>query len=179
MKFFSTTAYIFRFRPSSGGNFWSKLDQNCKLWVRLFFINPSISFQTMFLFARVLPMARISAILDHIWQSKGPKTSQKGHLMDAESVRKTLKTFNLTISNTILTKLTMIMYLHKRLNRKSLRNKNSILGVMSTNFWYKLKIAAYVCITLRCITGKVFVQIPWKATQNRSKMIATQTFEGL
>ena len=42
------------------------------------FINPSISFQAMFLFARVLPMSRISAILDHIWLSKGPKTSQKG-----------------------------------------------------------------------------------------------------
>ena len=78
MKFFSTTAYIFRFRPSSRGNFCSKLDQKCKLWVRLFFINPSISFQTMFLFARVLPMVRISAILDHIWQSKGTKISQNG-----------------------------------------------------------------------------------------------------
>ena len=78
MKFFSTTAYIFRFRPFSGGNFWSKLDQKYKLWVRLFFINPSIFFQTMLLFARVLSMVRISAILDHMWQSKGPKTSQKG-----------------------------------------------------------------------------------------------------
>ena len=28
------------------------------------------------------------------------------------------------------------------------------------------------CITLRCITGKVFAQIPWKATQNKAKMIA-------
>ena len=34
-------------------------------------------YQTMFLFARVLPLVRISAILDHNWGSKGPKTSQK------------------------------------------------------------------------------------------------------
>ena len=80
--------------------------------------------------------------------------------MDAQSVRKTLKTFNLTTSNAIMMKLNTIIYLHKRLNRKSLRTKNSILGVMSTDFWNKLKTAAYVCITLRCITGKVFVQIP-------------------
>ena len=30
------------------------------------------------------------------------------------------------------------------------------------------------CITLRCIIGNVFVQIPWKTTQNKSKMIAMQ-----
>ena len=35
------------------------------------------TFQTMFLFERVLPLVRISAILDYIWGSKGPKTSQK------------------------------------------------------------------------------------------------------
>ena len=35
------------------------------------------------------------------------------------------------------------------------------------------------CITLRCITGKVFVQITWKTTQIKSKMIVTLTFEGL
>ena len=26
---------------------------------------------------------------------------------------------------------------------------------------------------MNCITGKVFEQIPWKTTQNKSKMIAT------
>ena len=36
--------------------------------------NPSENFQTAFLFARELPLVRISAI----WESKGPKTSQKG-----------------------------------------------------------------------------------------------------
>ena len=29
-------------------------------------------------FTRVLPLVRISAILDHIWEIKGPKTSKKG-----------------------------------------------------------------------------------------------------
>ena len=41
--------------------------------------NPSNFFQTMFLFSRVLlTLVRISAILDHIWAGRGPKTSQKG-----------------------------------------------------------------------------------------------------
>ena len=39
--------------------------------------NSSIFFQTMLLFARVLPLVRIPAILRYIWGSKGPKTSQK------------------------------------------------------------------------------------------------------
>ena len=41
------------------------------------------------------------------------KPSREGHFMDAESVRKTLKTFNLTTTNAILMKLTTIMYLHE------------------------------------------------------------------
>ena len=44
---------------------------------------------------------------------KGKKTPKKGHFMDAKSVRKTLKTYNLTTTNAILMKLTKIMYLHK------------------------------------------------------------------
>ena len=40
-------------------------------------LNPSNFFQTMFLLTRVLPLVRISAILDYIWGSKGPKISQK------------------------------------------------------------------------------------------------------
>ena len=44
----------------------------------IFFINPSISFQKMFLFARTLPPVRILTILDHISVSKGPKSFQKG-----------------------------------------------------------------------------------------------------
>ena len=37
----------------------------------------SFKFCLMFLLPRVLPMVRISATLDHIWGSKGPKSSQK------------------------------------------------------------------------------------------------------
>ena len=48
--FLHYTAYISRFRPPSGGNAWSKLDQKCKLRVRLFFINSSISFKQCFSF---------------------------------------------------------------------------------------------------------------------------------
>ena len=45
-----------------------------------------------------------SAMLGHIWGSKGPKSSQKELFMDAESIRKTLKTFNLTTTTAILMK---------------------------------------------------------------------------
>lgn len=57
--------------------------------------NPSKTFQTVFLFDRVLLLVRILAILDYIWGIKSSKTSQEGHFVDAESVRKTLKIFNL------------------------------------------------------------------------------------
>ena len=110
---------------------------------------------------------------------RAQKPPKKDHFMDAKSVRKTLKSFNLTTSNAVMMKLTTVMYLHESVKRKPLRAKNSIFGVMSTNFQTKLKTATNVCITLHCITGKIFVQIPWKTTQNRSKIIATITFKGL
>ena len=53
--------------------------------------------------------------------------------MDAESVRKTLKTFNLTIPNAILMKCTTIMYLHESVNEKP-QPEIQFFGVMSTNF---------------------------------------------
>ena len=40
--------------------------------------------------------------------------------MDAESIRKTLKTFNLTTTTAILMKFTAIMYLDESVNRKLL-----------------------------------------------------------
>ena len=46
--------------------------------------------------------------------------------MNAESVRKNLKTFNLTTTNAILMKLTTIMYLHESVNWKPLRARNSV-----------------------------------------------------
>ena len=42
LKFFATTPHLFRFRPSSRGNGWLKLDQKRKLWVRLFFMKTRI-----------------------------------------------------------------------------------------------------------------------------------------
>ena len=57
------------------------LDQNCKLWVQIFFMKTwilQVFYQTMFLFAGVLPLVRILTILDHIFGSKGPNTSQTG-----------------------------------------------------------------------------------------------------
>ena len=92
LKFFLATVYLFRFRSSSVKNGWSKLDEKWKLWVHLFFMETQIlqSFtQTMFLFATVLPLVRVSAILDHIWKSRARKPPKKGHLMDAKSARKT------------------------------------------------------------------------------------------
>ena len=88
----------------TGGQRWTK---NTKFWSALFHknSNPSKMFQTNFLFARVLPLVRISAILEYIWGSKGPNISQK-ELLNAESVRKTLKMFNLTTTNAILMKYT-------------------------------------------------------------------------
>ena len=71
----------------------------------------------MFLFDRVLPLLRISAILDHIGGVRAQKPPKKGYFVDAESVRKTLEIVNLTTTaNAILMKLTRIMYLHESVN---------------------------------------------------------------
>ena len=85
----------------------------------------------MFLFDRVLPLLRISAISDHIGGVRAQKPPKKGYFVDAESVRKTLEIFNLTTTNAILMKLTTIMYLHESVNRKAIRVKNSF-------FWLNL-----------------------------------------
>ena len=64
--------------------------------------------------------------------------------MDAESERKTMKTFNLTTTNAILMKLTTIMYLHESVNRKLLQPEIQFFVVMFTNFQTTLKTATYV-----------------------------------
>ena len=90
----------------------------------------------MFLYARLLPLVRISVILDHIWKSGGEggggevktqRPPKKGHFMDAELTRKTFKKSDLTTTNTILMKPTTIMYLHESVNWKPLRARNSFL----------------------------------------------------
>ena len=93
--------------------------------------NSSKNFQTVFLFARVLTLVRIAAILDHIGGVRTQKSPKKGHFVDAESVRKTLEIFDLTTTNAMLMKLTTIMYLHESVNRKAIRVKNSF-------FWLNL-----------------------------------------
>ena len=84
----------------------------------------------MFLFARVLPLLRISAILDRIEGVRAQKPSKKGYFVDAESVRKTLEIFKLTTANSILMKLTTIMYLHESVNGKAFRARNSFFGLV-------------------------------------------------
>ena len=106
-------------------------------------LNHSNFFQTMFLLARVLSLVRISPILGNILGSKDPKTPKKAHFMDAESVRKTLKTFNWT-TNAILIKLTTIIYLRESVNWKLLESKIQFFIVMSTKFQTALKTTTYV-----------------------------------
>ena len=57
---------------------------------------------------------------------KAQKPPKKYHFVYAESVRKTLKFFNLTAKNAILMKLTTIMYLHESVNRKVARARNLV-----------------------------------------------------
>ena len=91
----------------------------------------------MFLFARVLPQVRISAILDHLEEVRAQKPPKKGYFVDAELVLKMLEIFNLTTTNAILMKLTTIMYLHDSVNRKALRARNSFFffGLIQLHRW--------------------------------------------
>ena len=79
----------------------------------------------MFLFARLLPLVRISAMFDHTRRVKAQKPPKKDYFLDAELVRKILEIFIVTTTNGILMKLTTIMYVHESVNRKALRARNS------------------------------------------------------
>ena len=82
------------------------------------------------MFARVLPLVRILAILDHIGVVRAKKPLKKRYFVDAESVRKTYaKILNLT-TNAILMKLLKIMYFHESVNRKALRARNLFFGLI-------------------------------------------------
>ena len=102
----------------------------------LFYENSNYShfFQTMFLLARVLPLVRISEYWTIFGGVRAQNTPKKNHFMDAKSLRKTLKLFNLTTTNSVLMKLTTIIYLHESVNRKRLRTRNAVFVVMSINF---------------------------------------------
>ena len=78
--------------------------------------NSSKAFQNLFLFATVLPLVKISTILDHIGKVRAQKPPKNAYFVDAESVRKTLGIFNLTTTNAMRMKLTTIMYLHESVN---------------------------------------------------------------
>ena len=98
---------FFQFRPSSGGNLGSKEQTSDP---SLFHKNPSTSICSYLLeYCLWWKFWQIWTIFRGVRTQKPPN---KGHSMDAESVRKTLKAFNLTTTNAILMKLTAIMYLH-------------------------------------------------------------------
>ena len=110
---------------------------------------------------------------------RAQKPPKKVHFMDAESVRKALKTFN---NHKCYSDKTYHDYVSTREYKPkiSYSQKFSVLAWCLRIFRLHLKPPHMSCITtFRCITGKVFVQIPWKTTQSRSKMIATLTFEVL
>ena len=71
----------------------------------------------MFLFPRVQPLVRISAILEHIGRVKTQKPSKK---------------VNFTTTNAILMKLTTVMYLHESVNRKALTARNFCLNLIAS-----------------------------------------------
>ena len=74
---------------------------------------------------------RITIILEHIGEVRAQKPPKKGYFVDAESVGKMFKIFNLATINAMLMKLATIMYLHESVNRKALRVRNSF-------FWLNL-----------------------------------------
>ena len=86
-------------------------------------------FQTLFLFARLLPLLRIVVILDNIGGVRAQKSPKKGYFVNAESVRKTLET-----TNAMLMKLTTILY-HECVNQKALRARNSLFGLIQLHYW--------------------------------------------
>ena len=128
LKFLPTRAYLFRFR-SSGGNGWSKLDQKVQTLRRLFFMKTwilQVFFKQCFCLLEYYLWWEFRQHWTIFVGVRAQKPSRKGHIMDTESLRKTLKIFNLTSTNAILMKLTTIMYFHKSVNRKPFRARNSI-----------------------------------------------------
>ena len=75
---------IFRFWPSSRGKGRSKFSINNQILQKFFSV----------LFARVLPLLKILAILDHIRGVGAQISPKKGYFVDAESACKTLEIFN-------------------------------------------------------------------------------------
>ena len=74
--------------------------------------------------------------------------------MDAESVSKTLKTFNLTTTYGNLMKLTTMMYIHESVNRKPLRARNSVFWRTDYDFLDYIK-SCRTCHALPCVASLV------------------------
>ena len=127
--------------------------------------NPSSFFQTMLSFDRVLPLARTSAILDHICGSNGPKTSQKRPFHGCWI---STQIFNLTTTNAILKKLTTIMYLHKSVHQKALRSRNSGFWCIVYKFLDCIK-NHHICHALLCVAS--LVKFLYKFYEKTAKMI--------
>ena len=97
---------------------------------------------------------RISAILAIFAGVRVQKPPKKGHFVDAESVSKTLKTFNLTTTNAIRMKLTTIVYLHESVNRKLLRSRNSVFWCNVSEFLDYIK-NHHICHALPCVESLI------------------------
>ena len=122
LKYFRTTAYFFRFRPSSGGNGRSKLDQKCKLSVRPFSIKTRIIqkiFKQCFCLLEYYIWWEFQQNWAIFWGVRAQKLPQKGYFMDAELVRKTF------IITAIPMELTTIMHLYESVNQKPFRARDS------------------------------------------------------
>ena len=74
--------------------------------------------------------------------------------MDAESVRKILKTFNLITRNAIAMKLTMIMYLHENVNRRALRARNLVFWCNVYEFLDYIT-NRHICHALPCVASLI------------------------
>ena len=64
--------------------------------------------------------------------------------MDAESVRKTWKIYNLTTANVTLMRLTTIIYLHESVNQNQKEPDFSFFDLISRNFKNLIKAVTYV-----------------------------------
>ena len=157
--FFYITAYLFRFWPSSGG---IKVGPKVlPLGPSLFhkYSNPSKIFQPVILFARVLTLVRILAILNHIWGARAQKPPKKCYFVDAGSVRKTSEIFNLTTTITTLR--------HESVNRKAPRARNSF-------FWLNL-IASLVNLLYKL--DDIWGSIPQNTTQKKGATLTSLRLE--
>ena len=83
----------------------------------------------------IVPLIIISVILDpYIWEVRAQKLPKKGHFVDAESVRKTEKNFNLASTNGILRKLTTINIFMRMLTERHLELEIQIFGLNFRHF---------------------------------------------